>query len=216
MEKLTIDVVSDVMCPWCYIGKKRLDAALAQRPDVPVDIRWRAYKLDPTIPEGGVDRDQYLSNKFGDRAKAIYAQIEDAGRAEGIDFNFAGIERSPNTTNAHRLIRWAYGQDAQGEVVEGLFRAYFVEGGDVEKPESLSKIATDAGMDAALVSDLLNSDADKQAVDEEVAQAHQIGIQGVPCFIFGARLAVMGAQAPEILVDTIDKALSGEMPEPSA
>lgn len=209
MSALTIDVVSDVMCPWCYIGKRRLEGALALRPEVEVDVRWRAYKLDPTIPAGGVDRKTYLDNKFGgaERAGEIYARIVEAGRVEEIDFNFGGIARSPNTSNAHRLIRWSYGQRAQDAVVEGLFSAYFIEGGDIEDPVTLGEIATASGMDCDLVRELLASDADLDAVDAEIDQARQIGVDGVPCFIFGARVAVMGAQASEILAQAIDKAL---------
>ena len=207
MSAMTIDVVSDVMCPWCYIGKRRLETALSMRPDLPVDVRWRAYKLDPTIPDGGVDRVEYLEKKFGEKATTIYAQIEQAGRDAGIDFRFTDILRSPNTTNAHRLIRWSYGQNAQDSVVEGLFRSFFTEGGDVEDIDTLGAIAEDAGMDGKLVRELLETDADKDSIDAEIEQAKQIGVQGVPCFIFGARLAVMGAQAPEILADAMDKTL---------
>ena len=207
MSAMTIDVVSDVMCPWCYIGKRRLETALSMRPDLPVDVRWRAYKLDPTIPDGGVDRVEYLEKKFGEKAGAIYAQIEQTGRDIGIDFRFTDISRSPNTMNAHRLIRWSYGQNAQDRVVEGLFKSFFVDGGDVEDIETLGAIAEDAGMDGKLVRELLETEADKDSIDAEIQQAHQIGVQGVPCFIFGARLAVMGAQAPEILADAMDKTL---------
>ena len=207
MTALTIDVVSDVMCPWCYIGKKRLEIALSMRQSIPVDVRWRAYKLDPTIPDGGVDRVEYLEKKFGEKADAIYSQIEQTGRDVGIDFRFSDISRSPNTTNAHRLIRWSYGQNAQDDVVEGLFRSFFTEGGDVEDIDTLAAIAEHAGMDGKLVREVLETKADKDAIDAEIRQAQQIGVQGVPCFIFGARLAVMGAQAPEILADAMDKTL---------
>ncbi|MCB1473962.1 MAG: DsbA family oxidoreductase [Rhodobiaceae bacterium] len=217
MQPLTIDVVSDVMCPWCYIGKRRLEGALALRPEVEIDVRWRAYKLDPTIPRGGVDRQSYLENKFGgaERAAGIYAQVAEAGAQAGLDFHFDAIRRSPNTTDAHRLIRWSYGQNAQDSVVEGLFRTYFIEGGDVEDPVTLGDIATAAGMDSELVRELLAGEADIEAVNAEIDQARQIGVDGVPCFIIGARLAVMGAQASEILVEAIDKVLSssGEDPE---
>lgn len=212
MPPLTIDVVSDVMCPWCYIGKRRLEGALARRPEVEFDVRWRAYKLDPTIPKGGVDRQSYLDNKFGgaERAAGIYARVAEAGAQAGLDFRFDAIRRSPNTTDAHRLIRWAYGQNAQDSVVEGLFRTYFTDGGDVEDPVTLGDIATAAGMDSELVRELLAGDADIDAVNAEIDQARQIGIDGVPCFIVGARLAVMGAQASEILVEAIDKVLASK------
>ncbi len=208
MTPMTIDVVSDVMCPWCYIGKRRLDAALAMRGDIAFDVRWRAFKLDPTIPKGGIDRETYLSNKFGgpERAAGVYARIAEAGEAEGLAFNFPAIRRSPNTTDAHRLIRWSYGQKVQDAVVEGLFKAFFMDGADIEDHETLGDIAGDAGMDAALVREVLDSDADVATIEQELSLAKEMGIDGVPCFIIGARVAVMGAQEPDVLLSAIEKA----------
>ena len=207
---LTVDIVSDVMCPWCYIGKRRYERAVAERPGLALDVRWRAFKLDPTIPRGGVDREEYLSRKFGGaaQASAIYANIEQAGAAEQLAFDFGAIRRSPNTTDAHRLIRWSHGAGAQDGVVEDLFHAFFIAGQDIEDQQLLAEIGGRNGMDEALLRELLDSDKDADAVDAEIAHAQQLGIEGVPCFVFAGRVAVMGAQEPEGLLAAIDKALT--------
>lgn len=213
---LTVDIVSDVMCPWCYIGKRRFERAIAQRPDLELDVRWRAFKLDATIPKGGVDREEYLSRKFGGaaQASAIYANIEEAGAGEELAFEFSAIRRSPNTTDAHRMIRWSYGQGAQDGVVEDLFHAFFMAGKDVEDHQLLAEIGARNGMDEALLRDLLESDKDVDAIDAEIAHAQQLGIEGVPCFVFAGRVAVMGAQDADGLLAAIDKALSlGDEPQ---
>jgi predicted DsbA family dithiol-disulfide isomerase len=209
---LTVDIVSDVMCPWCYIGKRRFERAIMARPDVTFDVRWRAFKLDPTIPKGGVDREEYLSNKFGgaDRASAIYAQIEQAGADEGLPFAFSGIQRSPNTTDPHRLIRWSYGAGQQDGVVEELFEAFFMHGADIEDHDVLVDIGERNGMDPALLRELMESERDVDSIDQELAHARQLGIEGVPCFVFAGRVAVMGAQEPQGLLEAIDKALTLE------
>lgn len=206
-DALTIDVVSDVMCPWCYIGKRRLDRARELVPEVPVDVRWRPFQLDAGIPPEGMDRQEYLDLKFGrDRSQEIYARIEAAGEAEGINFAFDRIEKSPNTLDAHRLIRWAVSAGCQEQVVERLFSLYFVEGEDVGDKEVLVAAARDSGMDGDLVRELLDSDADKDRVEHEVNLAHQLGVEGVPAFIFGSRYIVLGAQAPELLAKAILRA----------
>ncbi len=207
---LTVDVVSDVMCPWCFIGKRRLERALADAPELPVEVAWHPFQLDPTLPPEGRDRRAYLEDKFGgaEGAREVYAQIEAVGAEEGIAFAFDRIERSPNTLDAHRLIRWAGIEGAQDRVVERLFEMYFLEGTNLAEPSSLVAAAVDAGMDGAVVERLLGGEADKDAVRGEIEAAQRMGITGVPCFIVDARYAVVGAQPPEVLVDAMRTALA--------
>ncbi|MBI1330981.1 MAG: disulfide bond formation protein DsbA [Alphaproteobacteria bacterium] len=205
---MQIDVVSDTVCPWCFIGKRKLERAMAMRPDLEFDIRWRAYRLDPMVPAEGVDRKEYLRAKFGDnpRSKAMGEAIREAGANEGIAFAFDKIEKTPNTLDSHRLIRWAGSAGMQNAVVERLFRAYFEEGRDLGSRGFLIQASEECGMDAALVSDLLGNGADREIVENEDALAHQMGISGVPTFIFANKFMISGAQDPEILVRIIDKA----------
>jgi predicted DsbA family dithiol-disulfide isomerase len=205
-----LDVISDTICPWCFIGKRRLEKALALRTDVDVDVRWRPYQLDPTIPPGGKDRREYLEAKFGgpEGARKIYDNIRAAGADEDIAFEFDKIERTPNTINSHRLIRWAATADRQDAVVERLFRLYFLEGGDIESPESLIAVARETGMDADLVAELLAGDADVDLVEREIRTAQKIGVTGVPCFILANSFGVMGAQSADVLAEAIDRALA--------
>jgi len=208
-EAVTIDVVSDVMCPWCYIGKRRLETALSGLPQVETSVHWRPFQLDHTIPEDGMDRQEYLTAKFGgsDRAEEIYQPIREAGARENIPFHFERITRSPNTLNAHRLIRWARTGGLQDEVVERLFRLYFVEGADLTDPEVLADCAEEAGMERAIVERLLEGDADKAETQEEIALAQQMGITGVPTFLIGNRYAVIGAREADVIAGAIAKVL---------
>ena len=206
-EKLSIDVVSDVVCPWCYIGKKRLESAIAATPDFDVEIRWRPYQLDPTIPPGGSDRRQYMIAKFGseERIRQMHANIMPLGAAEGIAFDFDAIKVAANTLDAHRLIRWAGNASTQiqNDVVTRLFKLNFEEGRNVGDHAVLAEVARDAGMDASIVESLLASDADVGAVANEIATASQMGIRGVPCFLLEGKYAVMGAQDAATLADAI-------------
>ncbi|HTQ12639.1 MAG TPA: DsbA family oxidoreductase [Rhizomicrobium sp.] len=204
---MQIDVVSDTICPWCFIGKRRLARALAERPDIAFDVRWRAYRLDPTVPPEGVERRAYLKAKFGDgeRPRAMSEAIRAAGESENIAFAFDRIARTPNTIDSHRLIRWAGSAGLQDEVVEALFRAYFEEGRDIGDIDVLVDIAGQTGMDTALVADLLEDGADRELVEREDVLAHRMGITGVPTFIFASKYAVSGAHDPETLVGLIDK-----------
>ncbi|OYV32597.1 MAG: disulfide bond formation protein DsbA [Rhodospirillales bacterium 20-64-7] len=205
---LTIDVISDVVCPWCYMGSRRLKAALAARPNVPVEVRWRPFQLDPTIPPEGLDRHEYMARKFGpDRIAEIHLRLETAGREVGIPFAFDAIRRSPNTLDAHRLIRWAQGTGRQTEIVEALFHAYFAEGRDIGERTLLAEIAGAHGLDPDLVRVLLQDGSDEASVREEIATAVRMGVSGVPFFLFGGRFGVPGAQAVEVLTAAIDKAL---------
>jgi predicted DsbA family dithiol-disulfide isomerase len=206
-QTLTIDVVSDVVCPWCFLGQMRLDKAIAAVPEVDVSVAWRPFQLDPTIPAEGMDRKAYMLAKFGgeERLREAHARLEELGNAEGIDYDFGAITVSPNTLDAHRVIRWAgaAGSDVQGEVVRRLFKLYFEEGADIGDHSVLAGAARDAGMDAAVVESLLSSDADSHAVTTEVATASRMGITGVPCFLFEGKYAVMGAQDVSTLTDAI-------------
>jgi len=204
---IAIDVVSDIVCPWCYIGLKRLDEALKQASDIAVDVRWRPYQLDATIPPEGRDRRQYMLAKFGseERLKEIHARVAEAGRSAGIDFALDAIKVSPNTLDAHRLVRWAgsAGGDLQTVVKKRLMQAYFEEGRNVGDHAVLLDIARETGMDAAVVEALLPTDADVAETRAEIETAQQMGVTGVPCYLLEGRYAVMGAQDPAILADAI-------------
>jgi predicted DsbA family dithiol-disulfide isomerase len=206
-QTLTIDVVSDVVCPWCYLGQKRLDNAMAAAADVDIAVTWRPFQLDPTIPPEGMDRKAYMRAKFGDEARLrdAHARLEALGAAEGIDYAFDAIKVSPNTLDAHRVIRWAGANspEAQNKLVRRLFKLYFEEGADIGDRAVLARAAGDAGMDAAVVETLLASDADRDAVANEAATASRMGVTGVPCFLFEGKYAVMGAQDVSTLTDAI-------------
>jgi len=207
---LTIDVVSDVMSPWCYIGKRRLEAALDDvRSEMDVEVRWRPYQLDPTLPKQGKDRQQYLEDKFGGAAGAeqAYAAVRAAGAEENIPFAFDKIEVSANTLDAHRLIRWAgsLGLTTQQQVVDLLFKAYFEDGKNIGDDAVLKEIAEQAGLEMPVIERLLAGDADRDTVAAEIDQARQMGVTGVPCFIIDMQYAVVGAQSGEALADAMRK-----------
>ncbi len=208
-RKLTVDVVSDVMCPWCYIGEKNLKEAISGF-DGEVEVFWRPYQLDPTLPAEGKDRKTYLNEKFGGEARAseIYQRIEEAGQKAGIDFRFEKIALSPNTLNAHRLIRWAGGQsrEVQANLVECLFEVFFIEGGNIGDIDVLVEIAAENGMDGELVRKLLQTDRDMKEVEAEINQARQMGIGGVPCFIIDNKFALVGAQPADSLREAFEQA----------
>lgn len=206
-----IDIVSDIMCPWCYIGKRRLEKALELvGEETATTIHWRPYQLDPTLPKEGKDRTAYLEAKFGgpERARQIYGQIEKAGRGENIAFDFSAIARSYNTLDAHRVIRWAAneGSQVQDALVERLFELFFLEGGNIGDNAVLVEAATASGMDGAVVEALLATDKDRDEVEQEIATAQQMGVTGVPCFIIDQKYAVMGAEAPENIAAAIKQA----------
>jgi len=204
---ITVDVVSDVVCPWCFIGQKRLDKAVAAAGNVNVHIRWRPFQLDPTIPPQGKDRREYMRAKFGsdERIREIHARIEPLGEAEGISFAFDAIKVAPNTLDAHRLIRWAgaAGEAVQNRLVRRLFQLNFEEGVNIGDHAVLVEAAREAGMDASVVATLLPTDADVEAVRTEIATASRMGISGVPCFLLEGKYAVMGAQDVDTLADAI-------------
>ncbi|MEO5323625.1 DsbA family oxidoreductase [Mesorhizobium sp. CC13] len=206
-QQLTIDVVSDVVCPWCFVGMKRLESALASVPEVSADVHWRPFQLDPTIPPEGKDRKAYMLAKFSDEArlKQIHANLVSLGAVEGISFDFDAITVAPNTLDAHRLIRWASssGEGVQGRLVRLLFSSYFEQGKNIGDHRVLVEAAREAGMDTAVVEALLPTDADRDEVTNEIVTASRMGISGVPCFLLEGKYAVMGAQESATLADAI-------------
>jgi predicted DsbA family dithiol-disulfide isomerase len=201
-----IDIVSDVICPWCYIGKRRLERALARRPGLVVTRSWRAFQLNPDLPIDGVPHGLYLAAKFGSSLNAgrACAALAVVGRSEGIEFAFDRILRAPNTLRAHRLIRFAADEGAGDDIVEGLFRAYFLEGLDIGDIDILAAIAGRTGLHCALVRSYLNGEAGTQEVRAEDRRARDLGIHAVPCFVVERGYAISGAQEPEMLLSLFD------------
>lgn len=210
-----LDVFSDPICPWCLIGKTRLDEAMAQRPGHPLVPAWHPFQLNPDMPPGGMDRRAYLEAKFGGReaAAAVYARIDAAAREAGIEVDWAAIERTPSTLDAHRLIHWAGIEHRQGPVVDGLFAAYFLEGRDIGDAEVLADVAGAAGMDPEAVRRLLATDADAGDIRARDAHARERGVSAVPTFVVGDRHAVPGAQSAALWLQVIDE-LAG-LPAPT-
>ena len=204
---VSVDVISDVVCPWCYIGQKRLDQAVASLPEIDVDIHWKPYQLDPTIPPEGKDRKAYMLAKFGseDRLKQIHDRIVPLGAAEGIDFAFDAIKIAANTLDAHRVIRWAAsaGDGVQDRVTKALFAANFEKGEYIGDHAVLARIAGENGMDETIVAGLLATDADKDSVQAEIENAQRMGVTGVPFFVLEGKSAVTGAQDTAVLADAI-------------
>ena len=202
-----LDILSDPICPWCLVGKAQLDAALAQRPGHPLVPAWHPFQLNPDMPAGGMDRRDYLEAKFGGREAAarVYARIDEAARAAGIEIDFAAIGRTPNTVDAHRLIHWAGIEHRQGAVVGVLFAAYFLQGRDIGDRDVLAGIAGAAGMDADAVARLLATEADADDVRARDAHARERGVSAVPTFLVGDRHAVPGAQPAALWLRVIDE-----------
>ena len=203
---MRIDIFSDPICPWCLIGKRRLDRALAERPGLEVALNWRAYQLNPDMAPEGMDRKAYLAAKFGgpERAAEVYRLVQAAARKDGLDIDLAAIRRTPSTLDAHRLIRFAEPDGAQARVVEGLFRGYFFEGRDIGDRRVLVAIAADAGLDGPAVAAFLDGDEAAAEVRAEDREARVLGITGVPCFIIDGRFAISGAQEPEAFLALFD------------
>jgi predicted DsbA family dithiol-disulfide isomerase len=203
---IRIDLYSDVVCPWCFIGKRRLEQAIAARPDQQVAIQWRAFQLNPDMPRDGMPRGHYVEAKFGgpERAKQIYDSIRDAGESVGLPFAFDKIQRTPNSVMAHRLIYWATHQDQADRLVENLFRAYFFTGRDIGSIQVLGDVADESGLDGEAAKAYLLSDHGHREVAAETRYAYENGITGVPCFIFNRRYAVAGAQEPEAFFPLFD------------
>lgn len=216
-EPVSVDIYSDVVCPWCYIGKRKLEQALLRlgKQNIAVKPNWRAFQLNPDMPAAGMARKDYVASKFGgpERAAQIYARVAAVGNEVGIPFQFEKIERQPNTINAHRLIRYSGDKDKQDEVVEALFRAFFLERRDIGAVDSLSDIAAAAGLDRGEVYTYLASTQGAEAAQQEDTVARQLGITGVPFFVFAGKYAVSGAQDSDVLLQAYQQAareLAGE------
>ena len=195
-----IDIISDPICPWCYIGKTRLDRALELNPTHNFIIEWHPFQLNPTMPKDGMDRRDYLEAKFGGQKEAIevYSNIDKTATETGLSLNFGGIKRTPNTIDAHRLIHWAGIEGRQNSIIDRLFKAYFQEGRDISEHSVLTRIASAAGMDQDVVRSLLKSDADKEDIKARDTDARKRGIQGVPAFVVANEYVIQGAQTIDI------------------
>lgn len=204
---LQLDVISDVICPWCFIGKRKLDAALAQLENVQVNLMWRPFQLDPNTPPEGYDRKEQMKRKFGpDGGKQIFKNVLAAAEGTGIEWDFEAITRTPNTLNAHRLIRWAASTGQQHQIAEALFSAYFEQARDISDVAVLLEIAGLHGMDVPLLADLFQTENDIEATRNDDAAARELGVHGVPAFLAGGKFLLMGAQEPEYLNRFIEKA----------
>jgi len=209
-----LDIVSDPICPWCYIGKTLLDQALAERPGHPFSINWHPFQLNPDMPREGMDRRAYLEAKFGGQEGAVeaYLPVVEKAKKAGLNINFEAIERTPNTLDAHRLIHWAGIEDRQMAMAVALFKAYFEQGRDIGDRDVLADLADGLDMDAAVVRRLLDSDADEEAIRERDKQFRDMGITSVPTFIVNGEHAVPGAQPPDLWIKVIDE-ISGQLTE---
>jgi predicted DsbA family dithiol-disulfide isomerase len=209
-EKVSVDIVADLVCPWCWLGKRNWDAARKLVPEIPVETVWRPYQLDPDLPPAGRTYREYMKAKFSGENTERWAQmrtyLEQAAPAAGIEFRFDDIPIRPNTLNAHRVLRWAEGQGVADAAAEGLFRAFFADGKDIGDRQVLSQIAGAAGLDGELTAELLASNRDDASIREEEAFFRKLGVTGVPTYIFNGRFAVSGAQEPQILADAIRQA----------
>lgn len=203
----TIDIISDFVCPWCYIGKRHLDAL---RAEAEIEMHWHPCFLNPDVPPGGVDRAAMMVAKFGsvERARELGRAVEDAARQAGLFLDLGVVKRVPNTADAHRLMRWAAGQGVADALAERLFAAHFADGRDIGDADVLADLAAAAGLDRALVAELLAGDADREVVRTQADHARTIGISGVPTMVFDRRLAVVGAQPVEALRQALVQAAS--------
>ena len=204
-KTIKLDIMSDPICPWCYIGKAHLDKALAAHPDHPFVIEWHPFQLNPDMPAQGMDGRAYLEGKFGGKEAAVraYAPVVEHAAKAGLNINFEAMKRTPNTLDAHRLIHWAGIEGRQTAAVAALFKAYFVDARDIGDPEVLADIADGIEMDAAVVARLLKSDVDAQDIRDRDAHSRQMGISSVPTFIVANQHAVPGAQPPELWANVI-------------
>uniref|UniRef100_UPI0038D1663E DsbA family oxidoreductase n=1 Tax=Rhodovastum atsumiense TaxID=504468 RepID=UPI0038D1663E len=207
--RLTIEVVHDLVCPWCYLGLRRLLRTLRRRPDLTSDLSWRPFLLNPDMPRAGLSRADYIVRKFGgeERARRLYGSIAEIGHGEGMQFRFDRIRRTPSSVDAHRLVRWATRHGSGLELVEALFAAHFTDGRDIGDIDTLATIAAACGLDGGAVHAFLASDAEADIIHAENLRAHRLGINGVPCFVIGGRHAIAGAQEPEVIERLLDVAL---------
>ena len=203
--KLHLDVIADVVCPWCFLGKRRLDAAIADLDDLDIEVRYRPFQLDPTIPPEGTDREEYIIGKFGsaDALDEAHARLFSLGADVGITYAFDLIEKTPNTLDAHRLVRWAAAENLADPMIEKLFSLFFEEGADLTNAETLVAAAEEVGLDGDEVTMKLEDGADLDAVKAEIAHAGRMGITGVPTVVVENKFAISGAQTSEVLVDAL-------------
>ncbi len=209
LTPVQIDIFFDLICPWCFIGKHRMERALADRPGRPVELRWLPFQLNPGMPTDGMDRDEYLAAKFGgpDRAEQIYAMVAETAKRDGMAMDLDGIERTPNTLDAHRLVRYFAARGASAaEATDAIFRAYFQQCRDIGDRAVLADIGAELGHDRGAVAEHLDGDADVSGVRGADAAARRLGIQAVPCFVFDRRYALSGAQDPESFYPMFDLA----------
>jgi predicted DsbA family dithiol-disulfide isomerase len=206
--RLSVEVVHDLVCPWCYLGVRRLLRTLRRRPDLMVDLVWRPFLLNPDMPRGGMSRADYVIRKFGgeERARRLYGSIAELGRGEGVRFRFDRIRRTPSSVDAHRLVRWAAGFGRAVGTVEALFAAHFTEGQDIGDIRVLAAIAGSCGLDPAAARLFLLGADEVEAVHAENLRAHRLGINGVPCLVVSGRHAIAGAQEPEVIERLLDVA----------
>lgn len=204
---IKLDIISDPICPWCYIGKAQLDRALEANPDHPFEIEWHPFQLNPDMPEGGMDRREYLETKFGGKENAVrvYSQIADAAEATGLKIDFEAMKVTPNTINAHRLIHWAGLEGRQTAVVSRLFKAYFEDGLDIGDQSVLLDIAEGVGLDRAMIETLMQGSADSDDIRSRDAHARERGVTGVPTFVVNQQYVVPGAQPPELWQKVLDE-----------
>ncbi len=206
--RLSIEVVHDLVCPWCYLGTRRLLRTIRRRPDLLVELVWRPFLLNPDMPRLGMARSDYVVRKFGgeDRARRLYGSIAEIGRAEGVQFRFDRLRRTPSSVDAHRLVRWAARLGCADAMVEALFAAHFADGRDIGELAVLTAVAASCGLDPAAARAMLLSDAEMDGVHADNLRAHRLGINGVPCFVVGGRHAIAGAQEPEVIERLLDVA----------
>ncbi len=200
MTTVKLDILSDPICPWCYIGKTHLDKALADVPDHPFVIEWHPFQLNPDMPREGMDRREYLERKFGGKEGAVkaYAPVVEHADKAGLSINFEGMTRTPNTLDAHRLIHWAGIEGKQSLIVDALFEAYFIKARDIGDHDVLTELAEEAGLDAAAIRRLLEGDSDVETIQSRDAHSRKMGVTSVPTFIVANQHAVPGAQQPEL------------------
>ncbi len=206
--RLLVEVVHDLVCPWCYLGTRRLIRTVRRRPDLLVEFVWRPFLLNPDMPRLGMARSDYVIRKFGgeDRARRLYGSIADIGRAEGVPFRFDRVRRTPSSVDAHRLVRWSARFGRADEMVEALFAAHFADGRDIGEIGVLCAIAASCGLDQVAARAMLTSEAESDGVHADNLRAHRLGINGVPCFVVAGRHAIAGAQEPEVIERLLDVA----------
>ena len=211
---IEITVISDAVCPWCLIGKRNLEAALAERPELEVAIEWRPFQLNPDIPREGMDRKTAIAAKFGslENARQIYQRVSEAGKKAGVKFNFDAIPKTPNTLDAHRLIHWAGQAGVQDTMVEVLFRKFFNDGQDIGDDAVLIDAATEAGLDGRKIAAKLASEDDLELIRQQDFQARSLGVSGVPFFVFNQKYGASGAQPPEVFLQIFEQLETEDTP----